>query len=147
MLDLLDGKDTQKVSHSVACGVVVSIPDYPYSRLTKKECSGYPLWGLTEEDVVKNIHLSEVQCGKAPMMVDGEVKLNQEMYVTAGDYVCTVTGTGATVDVARERCYKTIKSKIEIPNSIMYRTDIGKRLCDQLPDLHDRGYCEELDYE
>ena len=147
MLDLLDGKDTQKVSHSVACGVVISIPDYPYSRLTKKECSGYPLWGLTEEDVVKNIHLSEVQCGKAPMMVDGEVKLNQEMYVTAGDYVCTVTGTGATVDIARERCYKTIKSKIEIPNSIMYRTDIGKRLCDQLPDLHDLGYCEDLDYE
>jgi len=32
MLDLLDGKDTLKVSKDIACGVVVSIPDYPYSR-------------------------------------------------------------------------------------------------------------------
>jgi phosphoribosylamine--glycine ligase len=147
MLDLLNGKDTQRVSTDVACGVVISIPDYPYSRLTKKECSGYPLFGITEEDVVKNIHLSEVQWGKAPCMVDGEVKLNTPMFVTAGDYVCTVTGTGSTVEAARDKCYGNIKKKIEIPNSIMYRTDIGKRLEDQLPELYDMGYCQDLDYE
>lgn len=146
MLDLLNGKDTLRVSSKVACGVVVSMPDYPYSRLTKKECSGYPLWGLDMEDAITDVHLSEVQWGKAPDMVDGKVKLNQEMFVTAGDYVCTVTGKGGTVEEARDKCYGTIKKKIEIPNSIMYRTDIGCRLEKQLPELHAMGYSNDLEY-
>ena len=79
-------------------------------------------------------------------MVDGEVKLNQECLVTAGDYVCTVTGTGHKISEAREDCYDRIKSKIEIPNSIMYRTDIGCRLEDQLPELRINGYCTDLRY-
>ncbi len=147
MLAMVDGKDILKVSKDVACGVVVSMPDYPYSRLTKKECSGYPLFGLTEEDALSDVHLSEVQWGKAPANVDGEVKMNVPMYVTAGDYVATVTGTGKTVEESSEKCYKTIKKKIEIPNSIMYRSDIGCRLEDQLPKLHAMGYCTDLDYE
>lgn len=146
MLDMLNGRDTLKVSTDVACGVVISMPDYPYSNLTKKECSGYPMFGITEEDALSNIHLSEVQWGKAPDNVDGQVKLNVPMYVTAGDYVCTVTGTGKDVDTAKHRCYKTIKSKIEIPNSIMYRTDIGHRLEEHLPKLHKMGYCLDLEY-
>lgn len=146
MLDLIDGRDSLKVSKDIACGVVISIPDYPYSRLTKKECSGYPLFGITEEDLLKDVHPSEVQWGKAPDIIDGEVKMNVPMYVTAGDYVCTVTGTGGTVSEASEKTYKTIKSKIEIPNSIMYRTDIGCRLEEQLPELHSHGYCKDVTY-
>jgi phosphoribosylamine--glycine ligase len=146
MLDLINGKDTLKVSKDVACGVVISMPDYPYSRLTKKECSGYPLFNLTLEDAVDNVHLSEVQWGKAPSMCEGEVRLNTPMLVTAGDYVATVTGTGKTVKEASEQAYKTIKKKIEIPNSIMYRTDIGHRLEKQLPELHENEYCPDLEY-
>lgn len=146
MLDLIDGRDTLKVSSDVACGVVISMPDYPYSRLTKKECSGYPLFGLTVEDALNDVHLSEVQWGKGPAMVDGKVK-DIEQYITAGDYICTVTGKGETVEDARTRAYKNIKSKIEIPNSIMYRTDIGCRLEDQLPKLQKMGYCEDIFYE
>ena len=146
MVDLLNGKDTLEVSKDVACGVVISIPDYPYSNITKKECSGYPLFGIESKDIVSNIHLSEVMWGKAPCMVDDKVKMNVPMYVTAGDYVCTVSGTGPTVNKARKDCYNTIKEKIEIPNSIMYRTDIGKRLEEQLPMLHDMGYCKDLKY-
>jgi phosphoribosylamine--glycine ligase len=146
MCDLLDGKDTLKVSKDVACGVVVSIPDYPYSRLTKKECSGYPLWGITEEDATNDIHLSEVQFGKAPEMEGDKVKLDVPMYVTAGDYVLTVTGTGSTVGKAKDKCYKTIKDKVSIPNSIMYRTDIGCRLEEALPKLHKMGYSKDLEF-
>ena len=40
----------------------------------------------------------------------------------------------------------TIKKKIEIPNSIMYRTDIGCRLEDQLSELHELGYCLDMEY-
>ena len=144
MLDLIDGKDTQKVSTDIACGVVISIPDYPYGSLTPKECAGYPLFNLKVEDT--DVCLSEVQAGKGPAMVDGEVKLNQPMLVTAGSYVCTVNGTGKTIEEARDKCYKTIDKKIEIPNSIMYRTDIGKRLEKQLPDLQEMGYCGDMEY-
>jgi phosphoribosylamine--glycine ligase len=147
MCDLIDGRDTLKVSSDIACGVVISMPDYPYSNLTKKECSGYPLFGITVEDVLKDVHLSEVQWGKAPDNVDGEVKLDVPMFVTAGDYIATITGTGSTVCEAKEKCYKTIKKKIEIPNSIMYRTDVGCRLEKQLPELHAMGYCEDMVYE
>jgi phosphoribosylamine--glycine ligase len=146
MLDLIDGKDSLKVSSDIACGVVISMPDYPYSRLTKKECSGYPLFGLTKEDTVSNVHLSEVKWGSGPAMVDGKIK-DIEQYVTAGDYICTVTGRGPTVQDASDRAYKNIKSKIEIPNSIMYRTDIGKRLEAQLPKLNAMGYCKDMAYE
>jgi len=146
MLDMLDGKDSFRPSKDIACGVVVSMPDYPYSRLTKKECSGYPLFGIEEEDLIENIHASEIQKGKAPMMVDGEVKLNQEQYVTAGDYICTVSGTGKTVKEATDATYKRIKRKIDIPNSTMWRTDIGNRLEKQLPELHSMGYCKDIKY-
>jgi phosphoribosylamine--glycine ligase len=146
MLNSLNGKDTLKVSKDVACGVVVSIPDYPYSRLTKKECSGYPLFNLTEEDALDCVHLSEVQWGKAPAMVDGKVKDNVPMFVTAGDYVCTVSGTGKTVKDAIDKAYKNIKSKIEIPNNIAYRTDIGHKLEGQIPELQSYGYVPDLEY-
>jgi phosphoribosylamine-glycine ligase len=79
-------------------------------------------------------------------MEGGKVKMDTPMFVTAGDYVCTVTGLGDTVKDASERCYKTIKDKIDIPNSIMYRTDIGERLEKQLPELHKMGYCTDLEY-
>lgn len=146
MLDLIEGRDTLKVSKDVACGVVISIPDYPYSYLTQKECSGYPLFGITEEDAVKNIHFSNVQWGSAPCMDGDKVKMDVPMYVTAGDYVLTVSGTGKTVEKAKDKTYKTLKEKIKIPNSIMYRTDIGCRLEEQLPKLHSLGYSKDLVY-
>lgn len=149
MLDLLNGKDSLRVSKNIACGVVVSIPDYPYSRLTKKECSGYPMFGLEYEDTVKDgcVHLSEVQWGKAPAMVGDKVKDDVPMFVTAGDYVCTVTGTGKTVEDARKESYGNIKKYIEIPNSTMWRTDIGKRLEKHLPELQKHGYCMDMVYD
>lgn len=146
MLDLINGEDTLKVRKDIACGVVVSIPDYPYSRLTKRDCSGYPLFGLEMEDALDCCHLSEVQWGKGPAMVDGEVKDNVEQFVTAGDYVLTVTGTGDCVCEAKDNAYKNIKKHVEIPNSIMYRTDIGCRLEEHIPELQKHGYCEDMNY-
>jgi len=140
MLDLINGKDTLKVSDQVAAGVVVTIPDYPYSRLTKKENSGYPMWGMDIDDAVKDIHLCEVQWGKGPAMVDGKLKMNEPMFVTAGDYVCTVVGLGDSIEAARDKVYGTIKKKIEIPNSIAYRTDIGEKVQKHLDELQSYGY-------
>ena len=146
MLDMIHGEDTLKVSNKIACGVVVTIPDYPYSRLTKKENSGYPIWGLTMEDAVNDVHLCEVQWGKGPAMVDGELKENVPMFVTAGDYVCTVVGLGDSIEKARESVYGKIKKKIEIPNSIAYRTDIGEKVQKCLDDLQSCGYAEGVEH-
>lgn len=146
MLAMLDGKDILKVSTKVALGVSIVIPDYPYSKLTERQVTGYPLFGLTEEDSVNDIHFYEVKKGKAPSMEKGKVVLNTPTYVTAGDEVLVVSSTGETVKQARDKCYETIKKKIEIPNSIMYRTDIGCRLEEQLPRLHKLGYCMNLEY-
>lgn len=141
LLDLLDGKDTLKVSSDIACGVVISMPPYPFDKGTpKSESAGYPMFDLTMADVIKNVHLAEVMCGKAPAMVDGKVKLNEEQFLTAGNYVCIVTGTGKTVEDARTDCYGTVKKKINIPNSIGYRIDIGCRLEKQLPELCKMGF-------
>ncbi len=146
MADLLDGKDTLRVSKDVACGVVISIPDYPYYKLSKKDCSGYPLFDITDEDLLTDIHPSWVMCGKAPSMDGDKVKLDTEMYITAGAYVATVTGTGETVEEAKDKCYNTIKKKINIPNSVQYRSDIGCRLEEQLPELRKNGFCKDLRY-
>ena len=140
MLDLINGEDTLKVSNKIAAGVVITIPDYPYSRMTKKENSGYPIWGLDMDDAVTDVHLCEVQWGKGPAMIDGKLKFNEPMFVTAGDYVCTVVGLGDSIEDSREKCYGKIKKKIEIPNSIMYRTDIGDKVMDCLDELQEAGY-------
>jgi phosphoribosylamine--glycine ligase len=146
LLDLLDGKDTLKVRKDVAVGVVISIPPYPYDDAQDKVTHGYPLYGITEEDTLDCIHLSFVKKGKAPMMVDGEVKLNQDCLVTAGSYVCTISGRGATISDAKCKVYDIVKKKVNLPNSPMYRTDIGHRLEDQIDDLHLNGYSLDLEY-
>lgn len=144
MLDLLNGEDTLRVSKDVAVGVVISMPDYPYDHLTKDELSGIPIYGV-ERDNIDHYHLSEVMWGKAPAMVDGEVK-ERELFVSAGSYVMTVSATGKSIKDANCKAYKYVK-KVDMPNSIMYRTDIGHRLEKQLEELQEMGYCEDLCYE
>jgi phosphoribosylamine-glycine ligase len=98
------------------------------------------------EDVISNVHLASVMCAEAPAMVNGKVKLKQEQFVTAGNYVCIVSGVGDTVEEACEDCYDTIKKKINIPNSIGYRNDAGERLEWQLPELKAMGFTDK-EYE
>ena len=144
MLDLLDGKDTLHVTDKIACGVVITMPPYPHDKGTPQdEHCGYPMFDLTMEDVTKNIHLAAVMCGSAPAMVNDKVKLKHEQFVTAGNYVCIVTGVGETVEDARCDCYGRIKKKINIPNSIGYRVDIGCRLEEQLPELRKMKYTDK----
>lgn len=142
MLDLVDGHDSLKTSNKVACGVVLSVPDYPYSRLTKKEVTGIPIYGVDMEDALTDFHLSEAMWGKAPIEENGKIK-EKEMFVSAGDYILTVCGSGSTIDEARTKAYKNVK-KVSMPNSMMYRTDIGCRLEEQLPKIQEHGFAEGL---
>ena len=144
MCDLMNGKDTLKVSDDIACGVVLSIPDYPYTKMQPEDYQGFPIYGV-ERDDLKNIHLSEAKWGNAPAMVDGSVG-RRDLFVTSGNYVLTASGTGSTVDAAREKAYGLLK-KIEVPNSPMWRTDIGKKLEKQLPQLRSMGFAGGMKYK
>ena len=144
MLDAINGKDTFQPLQDIAIGVVVAIPDFPYSKLTRKEVTGFPVWGITEKDRYF-IHPAEMMLGEAPVFENG--KLHKEpMMVSAGDYLLIVTGRDDNVCDARDAAYKRLKG-LEIPNSPMYRSDIGNRLEKQLPLLQDMGYASSWDWK
>lgn len=135
MKDLLDGKDSLKVSNDVAIGVVMAQPDYPYDNAPPEEVNGIPIRGAA--DVLPDLHLVEAMLGKGPVMEGGEV-VEQPTYQTAGTYVCVATGLGKTVERARKKVYATVDA-VHFPNR-MYRTDIGEKVIAALPGLHKHGY-------
>lgn len=144
LLNLSQGKDAKNWElDRIATGVVLSIPDYPYSYLTRKEVNGVPLYGLTPENQ-DSIHPCEMQLGEAPHEVEGKI-VSQPCLVTAGDYVLVASGTGETVGESKKAAYK-ILDQLSLPNSPMYRTDISNRLKKQLPKLQAMGYATGMQY-
>lgn len=137
MIDLIHGKDTLSVRSDHAIGVVVAIPEFPYSHLTGKDIEGYPIYGLNADNF-PDIHINEVMAGTAP---DDTGKLI-DLLVSSGDNLCTVVGRGPTVKKAIERAYANY-DEIEIPNSPLLRNDIGQRLTKQLPELQKLGFAED----
>jgi phosphoribosylamine--glycine ligase len=119
----------------IAVGVVVAIPDFPYGKLTRDEVSGYPIFGITDSNRYY-IHPSEVKGG----IINGK-----PMLVSAGNYLLTVSGVAGTVQGAIDGAYKRVKELV-IPNSPIYRNDIGKRLEAQLPELQALGYAESWEW-
>jgi phosphoribosylamine-glycine ligase len=144
MVDLLDGKDTLKVRSDVATGVVIPIGDYPRSKTTGRDHSGFPIYGLPDE-LSNDYALCEVMVGNAPQNDENGI-VERPSLVTAGDYVLVANGLGKTVKQACERAYKNVE-KIEIPDCINVRDDIGRALEYQLPVLHGYGFATEFKYD
>lgn len=143
MLDALNGKDTFKPFDDISIGVVVTMPDFPYSHMTRKEVTGFPVWGITTKNRF-NVHPCEMMLGEAPVLENGKIKTKQ-MMVTAGDYVLVVTGTEPTISEAKDSAYDVLR-QLEIPNSPIYRTDIGCRLEKQIPELQSLGYATSWEW-
>ena len=143
MLDLINGKDTLRTSNKTAVGVVAAIPDFPFTKSTGRDPSGYPIYGL--ENIMDDVHLCEVMMGKAPVMKDDKIAY-EEHIVSAGDYLLVTTGTGKDVCSAAKKAYK-IMDEISVPNSLIVRDDIGERLEKELPKLQGYGYCTDFVYE
>lgn len=145
MVATLEGKDPRNwILDQVALGVVMTIPDYPYSHLTRKEVVGIPLYGLTPS-IAPNIHPCEMMLGEAPHEV-GQKIVDLPSYVSAGDYILVTTGTGETVLEAKQMAMRIMK-RLKMPNSPMYRTDIGDRLKKQLPSCQKFGYATGLKWD
>ncbi len=143
MFDLANGFDSFKPSTKIAAGVVVAMPDYPYSRFTGKMVEDYPIWGITPKNE-PHVHLCEVMLGEGPDEVNDKIK-RITLPVTAGDYVYVATGTGNTVSEATTKAYKITK-EVHIPNSPIIRTDIGKRLETELPKIQKHGFASSWKY-
>ena len=144
LMDLWNGTDSRNLSQDeIAVGVVLSIPDYPYSHLTRKEVDGVPLYGRTPENS-PYIHPCEMMQGEAPHEEGGKI-ITKPCLVTAGDYVLVASGCGPSVLTAKRECYKVLR-QLSLPNSPMYRTDISNRLKKQLPLLHKMGYATGMTY-
>ena len=143
MCDLLEGKDTLKASTKIAAGHIVAIPDFPFTKVTGRDPSGFPIYNL--EKCGDDVHLCEVMLGKGPIYEDGKFT-ETEMFVTAGDYVLVTSGTGDTVREATKKSMEIVK-KIEITSAMIVRDDVGERLEEELPKLHKLGYCREFRYE
>jgi phosphoribosylamine---glycine ligase len=140
--ELVEGEDSHNLTFGEnAIGVVVSIPDYPYSHITRKEVVGIPIYGL--EDIPEDrVHLCEAMACKAP---DADTMKDVDVHGTAGDYVMVVSDKGATVQEAKRKTYSHLK-RLNIPNSPMWRIDIGDRLRKELVTLQSHGYATGMEF-
>lgn len=143
--DLCDGKRSEPwIMDRIAVGVVLSIPDYPYSNFTKKEIVGIPIYGI-KPALWHHLHAGEMMLlNDAPIRVKDQV-IYGPCPATAGDYVLIMTATADTVKDAANTVYRRLES-LKVPNSPMYRTDIGRRLGKQLPLIQKQGYASSMIY-
>jgi phosphoribosylamine--glycine ligase len=137
MLDACNGTDSFEPYGDVAVGIVVAIKDFPYNFQPREVMCGFPVWGLKASNRYY-FHPAEMMLGAAPELENGKL-MQMPMMVTAGSYVGVVSGVGAGVQAAVDHAYGNLK-QLEFANSPMYRTDIGKRVVRQLPELQAMGY-------
>lgn len=142
LMDLADGTDAHPfLADQVVVGVVMAIPDFPFSLLTRKLATGIPIYNV-KPWMEQCLHPCELMQGKAPHNVGGKV-VDKPCLVTAGDYVLVASGVADTVRTARAKAYKMLKT-LEVPNSPFWRPDIGERLKDQLPTIQKLGFAKHL---
>jgi phosphoribosylamine--glycine ligase len=121
-----------------AVGVVLAIPDFPYSHMTSKETVGIPMYGA--EKLMAHLHPAQMMWQN----VDAR-SVTSAGLATAGDYVAIMTGTGETVRQASGAAYRRLK-QIELPSSPFWRIDIGERLRKDLPRLQEHGYALGMEF-
>jgi phosphoribosylamine--glycine ligase len=131
MLDCVDGTDTLKVSTDVCCGLVVTIPNFPFTTDRNKAAEGIPILGLNDKNL-KHIHFCEVR------------KAQNGGFETAGEYVAVISGKGKTVVEATRPAYD-IAEYIGLPNK-QCRDDIGEKMEKQLPELHKHDIATDINY-
>ena len=140
--DLTDGIDSRPfVENVTAVGVVMAIPDFPFSLFTRKLVTGIPLYGA-KPSMRQHLHYCEMMQGSAPHNTPNGV-VTKPCLVTAGDYVLVASGLGDSVRAARSKAYKILKT-LELPNSPFWRPDIGGRLKEQLPIIQKMGFAKSL---
>jgi phosphoribosylamine---glycine ligase len=128
--------------NTVAVGVVMALPPYPFGHERPEETVNVPIWGITP-GIEDNLHFCDVTLGDAP--TGGERGAVEPHLATAGSYVLVATGTAQSVVAARREAHRVLE-RIRIPASPFWRVDIGTRLRAEIPKLQEHGYAKGLDY-
>ena len=139
MKDLLNDRDSLKVSYDPCLSVVCAAPLYPYDDEPSELNAGNPIYGIDE--VHDQIHLVSVMREKGPIFKDGKV-IDEEIYKTSGAYVLVATGLGKTIEAARKSVYGAVED-VKFKDR-MYRTDLGEKIVKVLPELQKFGYALDL---
>lgn len=143
LIDLANGTDSRSwMMDKICVGVVLTIPDYPYSHATKREIVGVPIYGLTPS-LWKHFHPCQMMLKDDLPNVVGGSHVRMPTPATAGDYVGVMTAVANTVKDAALTCYRRLE-KLIVPSSPAYRSDIGKRLAKQLPLIQRFGYATQM---
>lgn len=145
LFDLATGKARNPfITDRIAIGVVLSIPDYPFSHATAKEVIGVPIYGVTKA-LWPHVHPCEMMIKSVPVQ-RGDKVVEEPLLATAGDYVLVMTALGSSIQECRELVYRRLQRLKKMPSSPMWRTDIGERLSSQLPKLQSMGYAKGISY-
>ena len=138
MVDALNGKDTLKASLDHAIGVVLTQPPFPSQNKTWDEVEK-PFF-MENDKIKKHIMPQSMMIGSYPHNEDGKLVMRKN-WMTTGTYFAVVTALGNTVEQSMDRVYKTV-DKIHV-SSMMYRTDVGQRVINKLPDLQALGFAAD----
>ena len=128
---LAEGKAPGRQLDTVAVGVVMALPPYPFGHEKPDEVVNVPIWGVTPA-IEDHLHPAMIQAAD-----DG--------LATAGSYVLISTGTGESVTTARQQAYRVL-NRLTVPASPFWRNDIGSRLRSDIPKLQAHGYAAGLEY-
>lgn len=144
MRAMLDGRDEFAPEKLIAVGVVMTHGDYPINQDLHEVWSDFPIRGATEE-LWPHLHWQMVRMGQEPY-IDPEGSLHRtRAMVTTGNYVVVATGSGETVSEAVDKAYWAADS-VRWPSNVMYRTDIGRKLQGELPQLQSMSYAKGMRY-
>ena len=130
-----------RVSQDIAVGVVMTHGDFPNCLDGPGKWAGFPINGI-DEDTYGHLHFQQVKEAKAPFVMNRKV-MNLPRFVTAGQYVLVATGSGQTLGDAQRAAYE-VAGKIRWSSNVMYRTDIGNRVHEQLSTLQKFGYALDM---
>jgi phosphoribosylamine--glycine ligase len=144
MLDALNGVDSTSFKEDIGACIVVGTPPMPNRGDAKERANttGKPIYGVTNGN---RKHLNPVDVMLQPMPdMEGDKLVRRPMWCTSGCYNVVVTGFGRDVKQATERAYKTTK-QLHVSNMLV-RDDVGEKLKETLPILHNQGFALHCEY-
>lgn len=150
MAELVNGRDAFEVSTDIAVGIAMTHGDFPRGgpgdtrpKDALDHWSGYPIYGLPSDPTTR-VAWQQVMAGRYPTVRGKKVAMVTDV-VTAGNFPMVAMGKGKTVTKAAEEAYG-IADQLKLPSNLMYRTDIGNRLEDDLPELQKHGIAQGMKY-
>ena len=132
-----------RVMDTVAVGVVMALPPYPFGHEKTEEVVNVPIWGVVPS-IENDLHLCNVAFGEAPEIAGGHITKAAHL-VTSGSYILVGTGTGDSVVAARNKALRVL-GRLTIPASPFWRNDIGTRLRSGLDALQQHGFAKGMTY-